>query len=263
MLSMGLSPRVRGNRRRGRSCLRGSGPIPACAGQPRRTSHGRSSRRAYPRVCGATVKAITAWLVSPGLSPRVRGNRLGLRNGPNLEGPIPACAGQPRRFALPRPSCTAYPRVCGATSSASFFSYHSGGLSPRVRGNPQSSAGRAPSIGPIPACAGQPQHADAVQQILGAYPRVCGATSGWATLILGVLGLSPRVRGNLFQSFVLLPLAGPIPACAGQPVQRGIFHRFSWAYPRVCGATPKLTMKNAEETGLSPRVRGNLLYLTH
>ena len=90
---VGLSPRVRGNRRRRPFSPKSSGSIPACAGEP-----------GIPACSGGTV----------GLSPRVRGNR-GLTmdkgawvyprvcggtfvRGMNSEraiGSIPACAGEP------------------------------------------------------------------------------------------------------------------------------------------------------------------------
>ena len=50
----GLSPRVRGYRRRCDRLLRTSGSIPACAGLPRGRPLPRSRGRVYPRVCGAT-----------------------------------------------------------------------------------------------------------------------------------------------------------------------------------------------------------------
>ena len=71
----GLSPRVRGNRvpRRPGGVPRRS--IPACAGEPRLSSPPNTSSRVYPRVCGGTGAMPALVLVSPGLSPRVRGNR--------------------------------------------------------------------------------------------------------------------------------------------------------------------------------------------
>ena len=52
-----------------------------------------------------------------------------------------------------------------------------------------------------------------------------------------VTGLSPRVRGN---PPVLTPAAlaqGSIPACAGEPGERGIDAFGVEVYPRVCGGT--------------------------
>ena len=70
-------------------------------------------------------------------------------------------------------------------------------------------------------------------------------------------GLSPRVRGNLQGSSVLVTCKGSIPACAGEPTQECKSIRLSWVYPRVCGGTAKLRLMCAIHTGLSPRVRGN------
>ena len=71
----GLSPRVRGNRRRTTHCRRRCGSIPACAGEPTPSRGAGCCWRVYPRVCGGTslcaVKMPSGW----GLSPRVRGNR--------------------------------------------------------------------------------------------------------------------------------------------------------------------------------------------
>ena len=161
-------------------CLRRrirGGPIPACAGQPKRSTAMVASVRAYPRVCGATQRCRRTSRSLVGLSPRVRGNqsqRLIMSASP---GPIPACAGQPLnhlcRYYCPR----AYPRVCGATCRAFRRAGLSRGLSPRVRGNLLDLEKSGLLQGPIPACAGQPWPILAPVLALWAYPRVCGATS--------------------------------------------------------------------------------------
>ena len=91
----GLSPRVRGNRRRfpGGDTLPGT--IPACAGEP--APHRASAPGAgdYPRVCGGTFDPSGETLNVKGLSPRVRGNRADHVVGSAGEGTIPACAGEP------------------------------------------------------------------------------------------------------------------------------------------------------------------------
>ena len=73
-VNWGLSPRVRGNRRRpgGLPALRRS--IPACAGEPRAGLKSWPAGRVYPRVCGGTVMAVPPATSGWGLSPRVRGN---------------------------------------------------------------------------------------------------------------------------------------------------------------------------------------------
>ncbi len=111
--------------------------------------------------------------------------------------------------------------------------------------------------GPIPACAGQPQARDATKMQPPAYPRVCGATATFAAKICRVLGLSPRVRGNLRSRQPPLHYSGPIPACAGQPAWARYYTGNTGAYPRVCGATCKPRPCCRDFRGLSPRVRGN------
>ena len=71
---MGLSPRVRGNRRPRGNTLLLLRPIPACAGQPANADSRKLVHWAYPRVCGATDAIAYALDYSRGLSPRVRGN---------------------------------------------------------------------------------------------------------------------------------------------------------------------------------------------
>ena len=173
----GLSPRVRGNRNINASSISKDGPIPACAGQPTFHTLLNGATGAYPRVCGATAPCDVLLNWMEGLSPRVRGNLLGFGQGGHAEGPIPACAGQPRSKAPFSGVWWAYPRVCGATPAAHELDYPHPGLSPRVRGNRSSDIQVLCQVGPIPACAGQPRHHPPQSVSLRAYPRVCGATS--------------------------------------------------------------------------------------
>ena len=71
---MGLSPRVRGNRKAVASTTCTCGSIPACAGEPRPGCGPGSGTWVYPRVCGGTRSAATPRGWPSGLSPRVRGN---------------------------------------------------------------------------------------------------------------------------------------------------------------------------------------------
>ena len=146
--------------------------------------------RVYPRVCGGTSRrsiGMTSEIMSPGLSPRVRGN--------------------PSLFAMMLTNrLQVYPRVCGGTAilDTAIGPNWSSGLSPRVRGNhcqgihavraeimpvyPRVCGGThvlptwtpsTPANGSIPACAGEPampvqvvsRHNDVM-----VYPRVCGGT---------------------------------------------------------------------------------------
>ena len=70
----GLSPRVRGNRTMKPPWKMPGGTIPACAGEPSRTTQKAWPTRDYPRVCGGTDYSDISTDPFMGLSPRVRGN---------------------------------------------------------------------------------------------------------------------------------------------------------------------------------------------
>ena len=193
---IGLSPRVRGNRRRRvpRCDRQGSipacagepskkakaagwpGSIPACAGEPPRCSDRTRRGRVYPRVCGGTMAMVTPVTSMRGLSPRVRGNRQEYAAGPVSGGSIPACAGEPWRRRRSWPACRVYPRVCGGTPPPAVLQPPLQGLSPRVRGNPRLPARRRAGGRSIPACAGEPRLSDNRRRVEVVYPRVCGGT---------------------------------------------------------------------------------------
>ena len=70
----GLSPRVRGNHMTLLDAGENVRSIPACAGEPGATIPICRRKRVYPRVCGGTLRCEKKTAVTPGLSPRVRGN---------------------------------------------------------------------------------------------------------------------------------------------------------------------------------------------
>ncbi len=71
----------------------------------------------------------------PGLSPRVRGNRVSLPPVRAIVGSIPACAGEPSGRDFLSGEDRVYPRVCGGTDAGLEDKASVQGLSPRVRGN--------------------------------------------------------------------------------------------------------------------------------
>ena len=72
-------------------------------------------------------------------------------------------------------------------------------------------------------------------------------------------GLSPRVRGNRPVSQAGVLSSRSIPACAGEPRKEAPNTWLAWVYPRVCGGTYASLYLHSASSGLSPRVRGNLL----
>ena len=258
----GLSPRVRGNLGAYSRHRPPQGSIPACAGEPGCWPSRTSCLAVYPRVCGGTRLSEVDPPGVIGLSPRVRGNRVGGRGAGQNAGSIPACAGEPSACTSVQTPKGVYPRVCGGTGPDGLPSALRPGLSPRVRGNPARpprSPGRRRSI---PACAGEPPNGCQGMHLEGVYPRVCGGTSLARTPWPGPGGLSPRVRGNPSEAGSRQTTAGSIPACAGEPRPALTLAAGHRVYPRVCGGTAPRGVRRAVEVwasalGLSPRVRGN------
>ena len=109
-----------------------------------------------------------------GLSPRVRGSRPPRVLVARIARSIPACAGEPGRFACGDQTVQVYPRVCGGAGDPGVTTGGGGGLSPRVRGSPVASVITCASVGSIPACAGEPGAGLHFEPAAKVYPRVCG-----------------------------------------------------------------------------------------
>ena len=214
---VGLSPRVRGNRRRDDRAGIAPRSIPACAGEPAPVRGRAPWRTVYPRVCGGTSTTGVVAGDPSGLSPRVRGNQSGPQRQCRGARSIPACAGEPRRKQPGLKGVQVYPRVCGGTLLGECPRRICNGLSPRVRGNRNAAGCAAGRVGSIPACAGEPVGASGCADANAVYPRVCGGTVGPPPGRRPVYGLSPRVRGNLHLDIDAIIQAGSIPACAGEP----------------------------------------------
>ena len=67
---------------------------------------------------------------------------------------------------------------------------------------------------------------------------MCGGTTRVVTAWLCVVGLSPRVRGNLLRFIPVGFTVRSIPACAGEPHKMRTLPSIMPVYPRVCGGTP-------------------------
>ena len=254
----GLSPRVRGNRS-GTTALRFEwGSIPARAGEPLIPAGNDRASQVYPRACGGTDGSLTALTTPAGLSPRVRGNRVIDSEGIHRQRSIPARAGEPLLGYRAPIISEVYPRACGGTFKSLTPSASTRGLSPRVRGNPGVSCGRAQHYGSIPARAGEPSTSALTSRMSTVYPRACGGTGTLHQTHAGLGGLSPRVRGN---QYVRNDPAGnfrSIPARAGEPGSAVCVAGDNQVYPRACGGTLRGVVLALVDQGLSPRVRGNL-----
>ena len=135
--------------------------------------------------------------------------------------------------------------------------YHLG-LSPRGRGNHLVNIAGAATLRSIPAWAGEPLEMSDDVTLGPVYPRVGGGTGPMGALIALASGLSPRGRGNLYESGIGTLSTRSIPAWAGEPPISLPQARSQGVYPRVGGGTFRVLMRAWDRTGLSPRGRGNL-----
>ena len=154
-----------------------------------------------------------------GLSPRGRGNPTRDDSALAMAGSIPAWAGEPND---PPPSSIAsavYPRVGGGTNVIKVQDVAFTGLSPRGRGNRNSTIRIERSMRSIPAWAGEPIAFPPIKDELWVYPRVGGGTGSARMSFPRVEGLSPRGRGNPTVPGRIYRTTGSIPAWAGEPSQ--------------------------------------------
>ena len=172
-----------------------------------------------------------------GLSPLARGNQSDHQHVEVIVRPIPARAGEPRPIRWGLQPLGAYPRSRGGTMALDKCASTAPGLSPLARGNlrqPSPSRGR---LGPIPARAGEPRPGRSRSCSARAYPRSRGGTANLPRVFDLLAGLSPLARGNRRNEVVACPGVGPIPARAGEPIQRCMMHPLIGAYPRSRGGT--------------------------
>ena len=111
----GLSPHVRGNLLAGRPARSNLGSIPARTGEPRQGTCSPRMSGVYPRTYGGTVPVPVFPLLSPGLSPHVRGNRMPAHRVRTRLGSIPARTGEPSTIRVCSAEYWVYPRTYGGT----------------------------------------------------------------------------------------------------------------------------------------------------
>ena len=187
---------MRGKRGRGGNFLVGNRSIPACAGETPVSRRWQCLPRVYPRVCGGNPFPHLRPIHITGLSPRVRGKPDPIPHQRDVEGSIPACAGETVDGFSTVADGGVYPRVCGGNFLPLTPPLLAEGLSPRVRGKLFLIVCGVLDGRSIPACAGETSLRNHLLRAERVYPRVCGGN--WHRLarrrIAG--GLSPRVRGK-------------------------------------------------------------------
>ena len=236
-----------------------TGLFPARAGEPAAGASVACSCGVYPRACGGTGGSGNIPSSVPGLSPRVRGNRLSVALGRGNGRSIPARAGEPCWMRWYSSPLGVYPRACGGTVSFKRSITSVTGLSPRVRGNPATPQWAKITTRSIPARAGEPHAAGTGRRRVWVYPRACGGTHHLNHVGNVEHGLSPRVRGNRSPIRCDCVSNRSIPARAGEPITRDTGRCSDRVYPRACGGTATTPIRIPIASGLSPRVRGNLI----
>ena len=175
---------------------------------------------------------------------------------PNQLGSIPACAGEACTAGWTERPAGVYPRVCGGSGGSVCCGYPASGLSPRVRGKRGEEAAAVGAGGSIPACAGEAVLNDKDGLVVKVYPRVCGGSQPNNCGGYRMTGLSPRVRGKLWERFGRVDSYRSIPACAGEAESCRGDGLPNEVYPRVCGGSLPRHPVIVAFSGLSPRVRG-------
>ena len=193
------------------------GSIPACTGEPLKAAIRIGLAAVYPRVYGGTMTVATPTQKRRGLSPRVRGNPSASLAKAARNGSIPACTGEPIVGLSEFAKVPVYPRVYGGTAGRWLPVQSADGLSPRVRGNPDTGKPCQALKGSIPACTGEPGDKPGRAGQAQVYPRVYGGTCCLVAALPAVKGLSPRVRGNRASTLPEFIKTRSIPACTGEP----------------------------------------------
>ena len=193
----GSSPRVRGTPCAANSPPPHGGIIPACAGNTGRPHSPLAATGDHPRVCGEHVAVYVPVVPFGGSSPRVRGTQGAKVGRFAVVGIIPACAGNTSAGAMPVPSRTDHPRVCGEHPAMVCTTPAAPGSSPRVRGTHLLICDCVRVRGIIPACAGNTMPMFSPWRKPRDHPRVCGEHDIQLTVTQCAPGSSPRVRGTL------------------------------------------------------------------
>ena len=149
--------------------------------------------------------------------------------------------------------------MCGEHSASIMRSRFSLGSSPRVRGTLESLGVAASHGGIIPACAGNTPALRTRHTMTRDHPRVCGEHEHATGVVSWFEGSSPRVRGTRHLRGHRAPVAGIIPACAGNTPVRLSPAGSPWDHPRVCGEHASHGKEKGMDWGSSPRVRGTPL----
>ena len=188
----------------------------------------------------------------------MRGTRLCHFLACELDGIIPAYAGNTHGCTRQAHPARDHPRVCGEHQPIGRKFHPITGSSPRMRGTRNLAGECDGDIGIIPAYAGNTGNTHTSTQQDRDHPRVCGEHQLGPVRDLEPTGSSPRMRGTPeTPSFSGIRL-GIIPAYAGNTTASSRITSRITDHPRVCGEHSMLNAAASASTGSSPRMRGTL-----
>ena len=155
--------------------------------------------------------------------------------------------------------CWDHPRACGEHRPETNYAAVVVGSSPRLRGTRFVQTAHENALGIIPALAGNTTHCRNTRQSSWDHPRACGEHCYLFPCRPVSPGSSPRLRGTPYERILWQPLAGIIPALAGNttPVIRSL--TASRDHPRACGEHVASAPPSHAVSGSSPRLRGTHL----
>ena len=256
VLAFGSSPRVRGKLPALGRVEAHRGLIPARAGKTSRRGASGRGTWAHPRACGENIAPGRVAARHSGSSPRVRGKRHVHKTCWQHVGLIPARAGKTARRSGSGRRRSAHPRACGENHGPACRSRANLGSSPRVRGKLSRCGPSWRARRLIPARAGKTISDGLTAQVAGAHPRACGENLSWPSVMRGMMGSSPRVRGKRVGVERSVHGDGLIPARAGKTPKARPASTQSRAHPRACGENLIDNANPLMKLGSSPRVRG-------
>ena len=172
-------------------------------------------------------------------------------------GSIPTHAGKPPSTVTMTVVIRVYPHACGETRPGTADRPCGRGLSPRMRGNRALTTNFGTHPWSIPTHAGKPEIKPGDVFRVRVYPHACGETVVESPGARLVIGLSPRMRGNLDLLAIVRSGSGSIPTHAGKPFLGAWPGRAGGVYPHACGETRVSPAQSRAGEGLSPRMRGN------
>ena len=174
-----------------------------------------------PRMRGGAATRPRLFVSRRGRSPHARGSLARVFPEHKELRSIPACAGEPIPASSVMRTGRVDPRMRGGARPRRRCARSPMGRSPHARGSLFGARPDGHMVRSIPACAGEPRSGSAVLRLDRVDPRMRGGAAVSNAKDALAEGRSPHARGSPGVPPAAHRLRGAIPACAGEPRQRG------------------------------------------